>query len=150
MHVLWNRYGACLGNSGRSDEAVAAYKTALAIQPRYVRAVQNLATLHVNLGNSREGARWCWEVLRAWERGGKEVGSEDGDGVMRIVRVGTSHGRLEDIGASEREEMWGMLRGCCGRVGRSDVLELVGKDMDLKHFGDEMGFQPWWDMPFEV
>ncbi|KAF8417914.1 hypothetical protein BGX38DRAFT_1243099 [Terfezia claveryi] len=37
-HLLWNRLGATLANSGRSEEAINAYERALTINPNFVRA----------------------------------------------------------------------------------------------------------------
>ncbi|KAL8714983.1 MAG: hypothetical protein Q9225_006458, partial [Loekoesia sp. 1 TL-2023] len=37
-HLLWNRLGATLANSGRSEEAIQAYEKALQLNPNFVRA----------------------------------------------------------------------------------------------------------------
>ncbi|KAL8936356.1 MAG: hypothetical protein Q9211_004223, partial [Gyalolechia sp. 1 TL-2023] len=37
-HLLWNRLGATLANSGRSEEAIQAYERALQLNPNFVRA----------------------------------------------------------------------------------------------------------------
>jgi peroxin-5 len=41
-YALWNKYGATLANSGRSEEALEAYFEALERKPLYVRARANL------------------------------------------------------------------------------------------------------------
>ncbi|KAI9812370.1 MAG: Peroxisomal membrane signal receptor PTS1 [Phylliscum demangeonii] len=42
VHLLWNRLGATLVNSGRSEEAIATYERALALRPNFVRARYDL------------------------------------------------------------------------------------------------------------
>jgi len=41
-YVLWNRLGATLANSGKSEEAIEAYYKALEIKPSFVRGRYNL------------------------------------------------------------------------------------------------------------
>ena len=48
--LLYNRLGATLANSGKTDEAIRYYQEALDIQPAYVRARFNLAVASMNLG----------------------------------------------------------------------------------------------------
>ena len=48
--LLWNKLGATLANSSRSEEAVEAYQHALHISPGYVRTRYNLGVACVNLG----------------------------------------------------------------------------------------------------
>lgn len=57
--LLYNRLGATLANSGKTDEAIRYYHEALEIQPAYVRARFNLAVANMNLGVS---------PLRAFQR----------------------------------------------------------------------------------
>jgi len=55
--LLWNRYGATLANSGRSEEAIEAYQRALEIKPTFVRARYNLGVSCVNIGCYTEAAQ---------------------------------------------------------------------------------------------
>lgn len=76
-HQLWNKLGATLANSERSEEAMPAYHEAIKLKPRYARAWLNMAISHSNLQNYDEAARCylqtlslnqeavhCWSYLR--------------------------------------------------------------------------------------
>ena len=53
---LWNRLGATLANSNRSEEAVSAYHTALSHSPGFVRCRYNLGVSCINLKAYKEAA----------------------------------------------------------------------------------------------
>lgn len=55
-HLLWNRLGATLANSNRSEEAIEAYSRALELRPNFVRARYNLGVSCINLGVLEEAA----------------------------------------------------------------------------------------------
>lgn len=57
LHLLWNRYGACLGNMGQYAEAIEAYEMALAIRPNFVRARTNLGLLCYNKNDPLMGGK---------------------------------------------------------------------------------------------
>ena len=46
---VWNKLGATLANSGRSPEAIEAYRNALAIRPGFIRCRYNLGVSCINL-----------------------------------------------------------------------------------------------------
>lgn len=54
--ILWNRLGASLANSNRSEEAVDAYFKALQLKPTFVRARYNLGVSCINIGCYKEAA----------------------------------------------------------------------------------------------
>lgn len=56
VHLLWNRLGATLANSGRSEEAIAAYERALTLKPGFVRARYNLGVSCINVGCYEQAA----------------------------------------------------------------------------------------------
>ncbi|KAL4902618.1 hypothetical protein BDW74DRAFT_169488 [Aspergillus multicolor] len=86
LHLLWNRLGATLANSGRSEEAIEAYEQALNINPNFVRARYNLGVSCINIGCYPEAAQHLLGALsmhRVVEEEGKErareiVGGKDG------------------------------------------------------------------------
>lgn len=49
-HSVWNKYGAALANSLKTEEAMAAYKSAIDLRPNYVRTLVNIGLAHDNQG----------------------------------------------------------------------------------------------------
>ncbi|KAE8148428.1 hypothetical protein BDV25DRAFT_131246 [Aspergillus avenaceus] len=85
LHLLWNRLGATLANSGRSEEAIEAYEQALNINPNFVRARYNLGVSCINIGCYPEAAQHLLGALsmhRVVEQEGRERAREiiGGDG----------------------------------------------------------------------
>jgi len=62
-HLLWNRLGATLANSGKSEEAIEAYHRALDLKPTFVRARYNLGVSCINIGCYKEAAEHLLESL---------------------------------------------------------------------------------------
>jgi len=131
LHLLWNRYGACLGNMKQHEAGINAYEMALAIRPNFVRARYNLGLLYHNKNSPLLGAQNTLQALKASRAAKSQARSE----MMRIVTVGTSHGRLEDIiQRDEPTSIYETLRKCCGSLCRWDLVEIIGPDMDLGAF----------------
>ena len=141
-HLLWNRLGATLANSGRSEEAIAAYEKALTLNPNFVRARYNLGVSCINIGVFPQAAQHLLGALsmhRVVEREGmqrvKEVmgdnpansGIDDGD-VQRMVGMNQSTNLLET------------LRRVFTSMGRRDLSEKVEFGMDIEQFRGEFEF----------
>eukprot|EP00928_Gymnodinium_smaydae_P077985 TRINITY_DN6157_c0_g1_i1.p1 TRINITY_DN6157_c0_g1~~TRINITY_DN6157_c0_g1_i1.p1 ORF type:complete len:761 (-),score=185.40 TRINITY_DN6157_c0_g1_i1:55-2238(-) len=62
-HTCWNKLGATLANSGKSDKAVIAYHQGLHLKPNYARSWSNLAIAHSNLGQHKDAARFYLSSL---------------------------------------------------------------------------------------
>jgi peroxin-5 len=62
-YTLWNKLGATLANSMRSDEAIDAYIQGLDIKPNYVRALANLAISYSNQEMYEEAATCYLKAL---------------------------------------------------------------------------------------
>lgn len=137
LHLLWNRYGACLGNLKQHDQGIEAYEMALAIRPNFVRARYNLSLLYQNKGESLLAAK---NTVRALvERGAMESKTRRELEMLKVVKVGTSHGRLEEVmKRDEPRAMLETLRKCCGSLCRWDLAEAVGMEMDLRWFQKEL------------
>ncbi|KAL2870055.1 uncharacterized protein BJX67DRAFT_370452 [Aspergillus lucknowensis] len=78
LHLLWNRLGATLANSGRSEEAIEAYEQALNINANFVRARYNLEAAQHLLG-ALSMHRVVAEEGR--ERAREIIGGGDGSGI---------------------------------------------------------------------
>lgn len=62
-HTVWNKLGATLANSGKSEQAVVAYHQGLQLKPNYARSWSNLAISHANLGQHEDAARFYLSSL---------------------------------------------------------------------------------------
>jgi len=62
-HTVWNKLGATLANSGKSEQAVVAYHQGLQLKPNYARSWSNLAIAHANLGQHSDAARFYLSSL---------------------------------------------------------------------------------------
>ncbi|KAL3465296.1 hypothetical protein BJX64DRAFT_275185 [Aspergillus heterothallicus] len=89
LHLLWNRLGATLANSGRSEEAIEAYEQALNINANFVRARYNLGVSCINIGCYPEAAQHLLGALsmhrvvaeEGRERAREIIGGGDGSGI---------------------------------------------------------------------
>ncbi len=142
-HLLWNRLGATLANSGRSEEAIAAYERALTLKPNFVRARYNLGVSCINIGVFPQAAQHLLGALsmhRVVEREGmqrvKEVIGDDPnngggmgtDEVMRMVALDQSTNLLET------------LRRVLLNMDRRDLAEKVEYGMDIEELRGEIDF----------
>ena len=136
-HLLWNRLGATLANSGRSEEAITAYEKALTLNPNFVRARYNLGVSCINIGVFEQAAQHLLGALsmhRVVEREGmervKEVVGEnvEEDEVERLVAMNQSTNLLET------------LRRVFQSMGRRDLAEKVEVGMDIEMFRGDFDF----------
>ncbi len=142
-HLLWNRLGATLANSGRSEEAIAAYEKALTLKPNFVRARYNLGVSCINIGVLPQAAQHLLGALsmhRVVEREGmqrvREVMGDDDpnntgvgtDEVLRMVEMDSSTNLLET------------LRRVFVQMGRRDLVEKVEYGMDIEQMRGEFDF----------
>lgn len=132
IHLLWNRLGATLANSGRSEEAIAAYEKALTLNPNFVRARYNLGVSCINIGCFDEAAQHLLGALsmhKVVEREGLErvkevVGDEglDREGLERMMSMNQSTNLYET------------LRRVFSQMGRRELSEMVVVGMDVEVF----------------
>ncbi|KAG5189940.1 peroxin-5 [Tribonema minus] len=62
-HSLWNKLGATLANSNRSEEALPVYEEALKRKPKYARAWLNLGISQANLSRYEQAASCYMRAL---------------------------------------------------------------------------------------
>lgn len=141
-HLLWNRLGATLANSGRSEEAIAAYEKALTLNPNFVRARYNLGVSCINIGILPQAAQHLLGALsmhRVVEREGmqrvKEVIGED-PGSSTI-----DEGDVERmVGMNQSTNLLETLKRVFTSMGRRDLTEKVETGMDIEQFRGEFDF----------
>lgn len=137
LHLLWNRLGATLANSGRSEEAIDAYSRALGIRPNFVRARYNLGVSCINIGCFTEAAQHLLGALamhKVVEKEGKERARE-------VVGDGISDRDLDSmIHQNQSTNLYDTLRRVFGQMGRRDLADLVGPGMDVERFRGEFEF----------
>ncbi|KAF2718793.1 TPR-like protein [Polychaeton citri CBS 116435] len=142
-HLLWNRLGATLANSGRSEEAIEAYTHALELQPNFVRARYNLGVSCINLGVQDQAAAHLLGALsmhRVIELEGREKARElmkDGQGNDLPAADAQVDALLHQ---NESTNLYDTLRRVFTQMGRRDLAEIVGPDMDLERLKGEFDF----------
>ncbi|KAK9462079.1 uncharacterized protein V1516DRAFT_673687 [Lipomyces oligophaga] len=117
--LLWNRLGATLANSQRSEEAIEAYYKALELRPSFVRARYNLGVSCINIGCYKEAVQ---HLLSALE----------------MHRVPILEGNLPDdeILASESTNLLDTLRRVFLAMDRRDLVDKVVPGVDPAVFKD--------------
>ncbi|EXJ88302.1 hypothetical protein A1O1_05232 [Capronia coronata CBS 617.96] len=140
VHLLWNRLGATLANSGRSEDAITAYCKALEVNPNFVRARYNLGVSCINIGCYPEAAGHLLGALNLH----RLVGEQGLDQVREIVADGNGgipEAELERmIQQNESTNLYDTLRRAFTGMGRRDLTERVGAGMDLDQFRTEFDF----------
>jgi peroxin-5 len=142
LHLLWNRLGATLANSGRSEEAIQAYARALEIRPNFVRARYNLGVSCINIGVLPEAAGHLLGALAMHQ----VIQKEGREKAREIVTGGDGSGGPSDqeldrlIMQNESTNLYETLRRVFTNMGRRDLTDLVGKGMDVEQFRGEFDF----------
>jgi peroxin-5 len=141
MHLLWNRLGATMANSGRSEEAIQAYERALEFRPNFVRARYNLGVSCINMGVLPEAAGHllgALEMHRVDELEGRQKAREIVEGAGG---GGVSDGDLDRlITQNQSTNLYDTLRRVFTNMGRRDLTEKVGPGMDPRQFRGEFDF----------
>jgi peroxin-5 len=137
VHLLWNRLGATLANSGRSEEAIDAYSRALALRPNFVRARYNLGVSCINIGCFSEAAQHLLGALAMH----KVVEAEGKEKAREVVGDGVSDSQLDTmIHQNQSTNLYDTLRRVFGQMGRRDLADVVGPGMDVERFRGEFEF----------
>ncbi|KAK2875395.1 hypothetical protein FQN49_001621 [Arthroderma sp. PD_2] len=141
IHLLWNRLGATLANSGRSEEAIEAYEKALTINPNFVRARYNLGVSCINIGCYPEAAQHLLGALsmhKVVEQEGRERAREIVEGVNGIDDAELE--RMIHISQNQSTNLYDTLRRVFSQMGRRDLSDLVVSGMDVSVFKGEFDF----------
>lgn len=140
-HLLWNRLGATLANSQRSEEAIEAYSRALELRPNFVRARYNLGVSCINLGVYEQAAGHLLGALsmhKVLEQEGREKAAEllkDGSGNDVDARAVD-----EALHQNQSTNLYDTLRRVFTQMGRKDLSQMVGPDMNLDALRGEFDF----------
>ena len=140
VHLLWNRLGATLANSGRSEEAIAAYEEALSRSPNFVRARYNLGVSCININCHHEAACHflaALEMHKSIEKSGRAQAYEIlGEGSMPRVDE-----TIERMSAQNRSSTLShTLRRVFSQMGRRDLAEKTVAGVDPAIFRPEFDF----------
>ena len=143
IHLLWNRLGATLANSGRSEEAIAAYEKALTLNANFVRARYNLGVSCINIGCFEEAAQHLLGALSMHD----VVAREGRERVLEVVGGEQEQGRwdggldgLAGMGMNQSTNLYETLRRVFNQMGRRDLSEKVEVGMDVEAFRGDFEF----------
>lgn len=138
VHLLWNRLGATLANSGKSEDAIAAYEKALTLRPNFVRARYNLGVSCINMGCHAEAAGHllaALEMHKSVEREGREKAREILGG------SDISDAQLDAMTTQNRStNLYDTLRRVFTQMGRRDLAEKVVAGVDPGVFRGDIEF----------
>ncbi|KAG5973788.1 hypothetical protein E4U55_000279 [Claviceps digitariae] len=140
VHLLWNRLGATLANSGRSEEAIAAYERALSLSPNFVRARYNLGVSCININCHQEAACHflaALEMHKSIEKSARnkayeilgELADDNVDEVIDRMAAQNRSNTLHDT-----------LRRVFTQMGRRDLAEKIFAGIDPDVFRPEFEF----------
>ncbi|EGV62307.1 Peroxisomal membrane signal receptor PTS1 [Yamadazyma tenuis] len=120
--VLWNRLGASLANSNRSEEAVDAYFKALELKPTFVRARYNLGVSCINIGCYKEAAEHLLSGLAMHQVEGHDTTA------------------TTSLSPNQSTALTETLKRAFIAMERRDLLEVVKPGMNLDQFRGEFTF----------
>ncbi|KKA26316.1 hypothetical protein TD95_001751 [Thielaviopsis punctulata] len=136
-HLLWNRLGATLANSGRSEDAIVAYQNALSLQPNFVRARYNLGVSCINMGCLEEAAQHfllALDMHKAIEKEGRtkahEILGDNSDTSKKSLDE-----RLNRISEQNQSTaLYDTLRRVFTQMNRMDLAQRVVTGVDPESF----------------
>ena len=137
IHLLWNRLGATLANSRRSEEAIDAYEKALQLRPNFVRARYNLGVSCINIGCFQQAAEHLLGALAMH----KVDESEGLERARKIVGEGVDDVELNRlVQQNQSTNLYETLRRAFSLMDRRDLVDLVGSGIELEQFRKEFDF----------
>ncbi len=140
VHLLWNRLGATLANSGRPEEAIAAYEKALSMHPNFVRARYNLGVSCINMGCYEEAASHLLAAL-AMHKDVEKSGRERAREILGGAAAGVTDEHLDRMTTQNHSTtLHDTLRRVFGLMDRRDLADRVSTDLDPDIFRGEFDF----------
>ncbi|KAI1142813.1 TPR-like protein [Hypoxylon sp. FL0543] len=137
VHLLWNRLGATLANSGKSEDAIAAYEKALTLRPNFVRARYNLGVSCINMGCHAEAAGHLLAALAMH----KTVEKEGREKARELLGGDVSDAQLDAMTTQNRStNLYDTLRRVFTQMGRRDLAQKVLPGVDPEVFRGEIDF----------
>ncbi|KAI2628928.1 tetratricopeptide [Xylaria nigripes] len=137
LHLLWNRLGATLANSGQSEEAIAAYEKALTLRSNFVRARYNLGVSCINMGCYSEAAGHLLSALNMH----KTVEKEGREKVRQIVGGELSDAQIDAMTTQNRStNLYDTLRRVFTQMDRRDLADKVVNGVDPDIFRGDIEF----------
>ena len=115
---LWNKLGATLANSRRSEDAIVAYNRALDLNPGFVRAQYNLGIAFSNLSQHQEAAKAFLQAIHMQQ--------------ANVPNCSQSSTHSSAV-------MWDVLRSTFAVMNRYDLVE-KSHSKDPTQFQDEFQF----------
>ena len=95
--ILYNRIGATLSNSGRSEESLQYYQEALRLRPDFARCHFNLSISCLNLKMYTEAAEHAYTALTLQQASGDDVPGPPNHSLWEILRVSLELMRRPDL-----------------------------------------------------
>lgn len=124
--LLYNRLGATLSNSGRSEEALRYYHQALDLRPGFVRCHFNLSISCLNLKLYQDAASHIYTALTLQS----ESFDDDHHDQQRVNQLDAS---TNNGGGVTSSSLWETLRIACELMNRPELASLT-KERDLNRF----------------
>ncbi|KAK9449900.1 uncharacterized protein V1518DRAFT_392809 [Limtongia smithiae] len=124
--LMWNRLGATLANSRRSEEAIEAYYKALELRPSFVRARYNLGVSCINIGCYKEAAQ---HLLTALEMHRIPNG--------QVAASSSAHASDDEVLANQSTNLYETLRRVFVAMDRRDLADKVINGVDPAMFRGE-------------
>jgi peroxin-5 len=137
IHLLWNRLGATLANSGKSEDAIAAYEKALTLRSNFVRARYNLGVSCINMGCHSEAAGHLLAALNMH----KTVEKEGREKARELLGGDVSDAQIDAMTMQNRStNLYDTLRRVFTQMGRRDLAEKVVNGVDPDIFRGDIDF----------
>ncbi|CCF58434.1 hypothetical protein KAFR_0E02820 [Kazachstania africana CBS 2517] len=122
--LMWNRLGAALANSNRSEDSIKAYYKAIQLKPSFVRARYNLAVACMNIHCYKEAAEHLLTALSM-----HEVGTPNGKAIPEGLVIDSHNDNIMET-----------LKRVFIALNRNDLADKVEPRMKLAEFRNEFTF----------